>query len=411
MNKKKYYLLLVVALIIYLIFVKSDNRQTIQQQSSQAVKKTVVDKPNQKKSSVVNKIPKDFPIEKRQQKKHKEEQPEQTDISYLTAFRNFTDFLMCKNAITDWQNGEELKLFRQRLKDVRKFGFDGGEKHEEYYLYHLQHCQAYLLDAQESYSDAFKRLQESYQTIEPETEQEEQLAEIVAILDELGQLSSQLKAQRIGVSSFSPSEVRKMQEKLKQLYSYIKPIIQIPEKERTAKQNIILNAKYDEIGKIKVNLDGSYFKDEDLINDTVFRLGVLRSTFKNTLFQKLPQIKSPDIFALMVMRTNNNQGYLTSELKVTFDEIVRDVKKSLLYKKDNYPIHLARASLPLFACALDYPCGKDSQLMTYYCVIRPNYNACGKSVEDFILDDYISPNIKADVNEFLNLLFENYAQE
>ncbi len=405
MQNKKYYLLILGALLVYLFFLHSEKLPFEHENLSLDVEQKELRKGIQEKMNSVTNSFKNSANDKEKLLKDKKSVNQVMAINYINAFRNFTDFLLCKTSITDWQNKTLLKSFRQKLKDVKKFGFDGGKKHEEYYLLHLQHCKSYLLDDKELYDRAYDRLQKTYQNIQPETEREKQLAKIIAILDELGGLSSQLKIQRVGISSFPPSEVKKMQEKLRQLYSYIKPIVRIPEKERTATQNRILDEKSEQMSKIDKILRESYVKDDDLIQDIQSFSGNLKSI----LLKELTHIKTPDIFALMIMW--KEQSYLTFELRGVYDKMISEITTKLAFKQDNFPRILALASFPLFACALDYPCGSDSQLTTYYCIIMANYHACGKSVEDFILEDYISPNIRLDVDSFLDLLLENYAQE
>jgi hypothetical protein len=124
--------------------------------------------------------------------------------------------------------------------------------------------------------------------------------------------------------------------------------------------------------------------------------------------QEIMITKSADIFALMT-RWNHNLA-INSQYNQIFKTIHTRAKKELNLSRGNYPIILARLALPLFACALGYPCDKSSQIIINHCIISANRNACGIGVEDFYLNQYISPNILEDVNQFLGFLFEHYAQ-
>lgn len=64
---------------------------------------------------------------------------------------------------------------------------------------------------------------------------------------------------------------------------------------------------------------------------------------------------------------------------------------------------------------MNYPCNDQSEFILDYCLgWRPSYikysAACGKTLDDFYFNHYLSPNQLEDVSNYLNYILEHYAK-
>ena len=90
--------------------------------------------------------------------------------------------------------------------------------------------------------------------------------------------------------------------------------------------------------------------------------------------------------------------------------------KPLLNTYDPYLLlSLYDVGIKLAACAMNYPCDDQSEFILDYCIGVDNRyfmypNACGKTLDDFYFNDYLSPNQLEDVSKYLNYILENYAK-
>jgi hypothetical protein len=69
---------------------------------------------------------------------------------------------------------------------------------------------------------------------------------------------------------------------------------------------------------------------------------------------------------------------------------------------------------PLVACYLDYPCDDESMHVISLCLDNKNQEsqlACGKNLEDFYFNNYLSPGQTVDLNNYFNYLLEFYVKE
>ena len=79
-------------------------------------------------------------------------------------------------------------------------------------------------------------------------------------------------------------------------------------------------------------------------------------------------------------------------------------------------LSLYDVSIKLTACAMNYPCDDHSEFISDYCIRgfknMSNYlSACGKTLEDFYFNEYLSPNQLEDVSKYLNFILEHYANQ
>ncbi len=405
MKKYKYYLLLVVALIVYLIFVKPDNRLAIQQQSSQAVKKTVVDKPNQKKSSVINKTPKDSPVEKTQQKKHKEEQPEQTDISYLQAYRDYHFFKSCYWVINVTQKGEDLDIvFKQKIKasaeKLHRKETNPNQQQKAVFEVFKNKCLDLMLVQDKDFNKNKELLKQKYQNIEPLSKEEKHLFAGLGLYQEYNTLTRRVYQQKQGALDLENPLVVTLKQKISYIKSELNRI-QWGEDVFYENETKQLQARDLEsaISIIRKELSAYKLYDSALITQLEDEEAKL---LKQMVFL-LKRSESPEVLLLFAKVLWS--PYTEKKLNI-------DVFSKIKVYDLGLALSIYDAGMTLAACALNYPCGKGSSLSFGYCFNNfVIYNeACGKPVEDYLFNYVISPNQLQDVDNFITTILENYAK-
>ncbi len=322
------------------------------------------------------------------------------ELNFLTAFRQYTFFTMCENIINDLeQNKNPLDFFRSETEYKNKmFGYSGGKDHENHFLDHVENCKDLLKFNDETFDQAFSRLKTTYQSIEPKTDEEIELAKDISLFENIEELKTQLAQAQKGVSSLSDKAKHQINLEFENLNNILAPLQSISVSERTIEQANQITYYLNKRRALFKKNSNSYHIDEELIKS----LNQEYNENVKLLTDSITSIKSSDIYTLMTRR-----GVFSYHLR----KISEHSKKNTPFKDNYYPDVLTRTSLPLFACALGYPCAQGSQITLHHCIIMYNKNACGRSVEDFYLNHYISPNMQPDLNIFINYLFENYAND
>ena len=329
------------------------------------------------------------------------------ELSYLEAFRQYTFFALCAEIIIDLeQNKNPIDSFRIEIDKNKKYGYAGGIVHEQFFLKHVENCKNSLISNHETLEQAFARLKLTYESIEPKTKTEKELSKNVVLFDQANELHKKWVDVRKGISTLSPKAIDLLKLKIQTFRDLNKPLFNIPKHLRTDTQLKIIQLNIEKINSLRNQIRSSYQYDteltQSLLNDY--------TQSKTFLDRNITSIKSPDIYALISRRISSK--YIARPFAIMYEPIIIDHSKTVSSFKDNYYLNiLSESAFPLFACALGYPCDQDSQITLYHCIHLTNRDACGKSVEDFYLNHYISPNIQTDVNEFLNFLFEYYAKE
>jgi hypothetical protein len=328
------------------------------------------------------------------------------ELSFLSAFRQYTFFAFCADIVTDLeQNISPLDSFRIKAEEKNKmFGYSGGVVHESYFLEHVENCKGYLIENKETFEQAYIRLKITYQNIEPRTEEEIELAKNIALFENVEYQKKLLADTRKGTSTITQKAREQLLLKLTNLNNIIAPLLSLSENDRTIEQTNQITYYQDKRRVLAEKLRGSNLKDEELIKFLAIKL----NDTEKLLTENIINIKSPDIYALMAGWSRNQ--IIDNYYSNYFKKISIKSKDKTPFKDRYYSDLLTRPALSLFACALEYPCAEDSQITLFHCIYMLNKNACGRDVEDFYLNHYISPNMQEDLNIFLNYLFDYYAK-
>lgn len=405
MRKTQFGLIIIILLIIVLLFIynhkKSANINSISMVKAEMIVPTH-EKTNDKKIVKINNdalpsetsLAHDFPII-------------DPELSFLSAFRQYTFFALCADVVNDLeQNKNPLDSFRIKAEEKNKmFGYSGGEQHERYFLEHVENCKGYLIEDNETFARAYTRLKTIYQNTEPKTEKEIELAKNILLFESFDDLKKRLVDARKGSSSLTQKAIEQLQLKIDNINNIIAPLLSLPQGDRTIDQTNQMTYYQDKRRMLADKIRGGIIKDDELITLLTIEL----NNAEKLLIENIINIKSSDIYALMT-RWGHNQ-FVDNYYSTHFKIIANHSKGKTPFKDIYYLDLLTRSTLPLFACALEYPCTKDSQITLFHCIYMLNKNACGRSVEGFYLNQYISPNMQQDLNIFLNYLFDYYAKD
>ena len=354
-NLLKRLLLLLVLIIIgfSLIHLKSDGPQKTNNPQSESLNQEI---PLTNANQIIKTTAKKFqPISSEQES----ESPllikknSKNKITFLQAFREFHFFLSCKEVIDDFFEQKDTEQRLERKTRLAKHGLTDVEIFKQYYEIYTAKCLDKLISSDKAFIQMAQRLQGEYLKISPQTDEEKDLFEILQLLEDIRKNQLEVRNVKKGSGKLSEHD----DERISSLYKQIK-------------------------------------SDKALLFDML----------------KVTQIADAHLY---IFQRNNFYKDFSADM-------YRDV--SVLFKKhaENalgkpqfssfYGVILKRAVLPLFACALNYPCDQDSLIAWDFCIHQGITSACGQSVESFILNTYISPNIQLDVAAFLNELLNNYAQ-
>lgn len=408
MKKRKFGLIFAFIILAFVIF--KNNIDTSRQSIN-----TVTLTNNKSKSNQVKKTTKTKPQPLSSIDQNKENYDQENiyidpKLNYLTAFRNYQYLLECDRIYYKSEREKpQDKFFNRQIRKYNKYGNTGGEEHLLHFNKFSDICMDLLDTDSETFDQAKSRLAKTYQSIEPKSKEEIELSLFISFIDELTHYSSQLHTLRKGISNLSKKDRVIIDQELliqrKLLYTYTS----IPIKNRTQNQIKKILAIYRAIDQLNIQISNSYIKDKTQIN----ALEVKQDNIIEEINKLLISTSSSDIFMLLHYARDdftNIDGYFIVK-KIILQKIQKIIELIDDDFIDNYITILSDYSLPLFACSLNYPCDKNSQLIFYHCVEKANKNACGRTVDGFYLDQLISPNILEDVNIILANLYGSYAHE
>jgi hypothetical protein len=402
---------LIIALILLAIFIFKNDKET----SPHSIKTVTLTNTDKTKSNQDNKTKKTKPqplssIEENKEKNAQENIYIDLKLNYLTAFRNYQYLLECDRIYYKSERERpQDKFFNRQVREHQKYGNTGVEEH----LFHFNKFSDICLDLldtdNETFDQAKSRLVKTYQSIEPISKQEKELSLFITLIESLSQFADQLYILRKGFSNLTKDERLKIDHENLILRQSLSSYTSIPIKNRTQEQITKILVIHSSIDQLNKQVSDSYVKDKRQIN----KLKVKHDSLIEEIISLLKSTSSPDIFMLLHYARDdftNKDGYFIVK-KLILQKIQKLIELIDDDFIDQYITILSDYALPLFACSLNYPCDKNSQLIFFHCVKKANKNACGRTVDGFYLDQLISPNVLEDVSIVLANLNENFAHE
>jgi hypothetical protein len=236
-------------------------------------------------------------------------------------------------------------------------------------------------------------------SIIPNTKEEINLADGLALLDQYYALKTKLNNANRGENILDEISMNN----IKQKYLYLNS-----ERNRLIESGNILTDndlkhRIDDLNKEMREIndqlyDNTIFDQEEI---SYFETELLQS--KTKLFKFLKQNISPDLFLIYSKILFRSLGLANPS-----EEIFNAIKVH-----DNvFRIQINNVGINLVACALNYPCDKDSSLVQDICIgrVNPEKFACGKSLEDYYFNYLLGPNQTQDIENYLNYMLKHYAK-
>jgi len=328
------------------------------------------------------------------------------DLDLITAFRDYKYFETCKYFFEIQTKNLDINpvgQFNQSYTNERRIVQEPTSQQLNYLKIHTEKCKNYYEEEAENFYVESRSLQRRYQRIEPKTDEEKLLKRAIDLHSEFNKVQSKLKQ----ASKGGPKDRKLDSDYFFQISDLNKHIQKI----RTQGQsNFSLNITIveEESNQEIVSLKEQIKQIEKLIEENLFIDNELIEQFQNkklTLFKNIEDFlkhnNSPDALLLLkgILITNKND--IRSD-----NDFVTQIKSKFKFYDSTYFDLLNKVVYPLIACYMSYPCDDTSQLTLNICLDYRNPDsslACGKNLEDFYLNNYLSSNQAIDFNHYFNV--------
>ena len=405
MNISKYILALVIIILIYWVIFNKEQKpldtQLTQNQINQTPYSEVVRKKSQKKKTEAKK-PEIINSDKL-------EAITQTDphLTYLQAYRDYIYFGKCRNIINQLENNQDpVAIFIERIEKYAPYSWAAPIETpieimpEQLNVFNkfLDNCRSLLASENELYDKAKKRLDTTYQSIKPVTQEEINLADGLELYDQYNTLKNNLNKIRRGENSLDQITINNINQKIKYLRTEIKLLSEsgnIYADDSLLKQHEALKKEINILNR-QLNKDRIIDQEEIKYFESEF------SRSKTNLFDFLKQNTSPDLFLV----------YSPILFLPNFKNASDKVFNAINVHDYMFQIQIYNIGVNLVACAMNYPCDEDSLLTQEICIhhLNPDKTACGKSLEEYYFNYLLGPNQLQDIENYLNYMLKYYAK-
>ena len=324
---------------------------------------------------------------------------DEKEISYLAAYRETKKLFQCSKVFFDKEKGFNLiEGYINEYNSYTQLKNKPTEIQIQYYQMYIDSCNKLLLDENESLKNAMHRIYDRFEDSTPESDDEIVLSKALEIVAKLDNLSRKIRAEQTGSNLLTEAQKKENLKKSMAISKEIMAIFDRNDGELTDEDMTLMKQLYEERKRIREVVD--FEPDTEEITYLQQELIPLRIELKD-LFR---ENQTPDVFLIFA-------DHLLNDIRGTF-YFTEDVNQKLGIYDNHYIRNLNKVIVPFIACSLDYPCGPESFISIKHCVepLGPTTTACGKSIEDYYLDDLISPNQMIDFNNYFNYLMDNYAQ-
>jgi len=333
-------------------------------------------------------------------------------LTYLQAYRNTVRFKKCSFIINDINNkiSPLIKFKKDAAFDMFQLPDEPKKQATDlqiqYFSEFTEWCQSFLKDDNETYNSALKRLHDVFNSAVPQTEPEKVLKKGLELFKQHEELKKSIRNATQSHSLLSEDELVVIKSQVKNINKQIKELQANPD----AKSNNQIQSLISELSNkrsqlyIKIRNNKVTSTDEEAKKRAEY--SVLQH--KNTMIDFLKNNNSPDILLLY-----SSMFFYPATFE--FNPILEDMKRELATYEPYLLLSLYEVGIKLAACAMNYPCDDQSLFVLNYCIGERKYfnmspSACGKSLEDFYFNAYLSPNQLEDVSKYLNYILENYAK-
>ncbi|MFK8012239.1 MAG: hypothetical protein AB8B80_09380 [Marinicellaceae bacterium] len=320
-------------------------------------------------------------------------------ISYLTAYRESKQFSDCFQIYLTKEKGKDLiSDYINKYDSYKQFRAKPTSVQLEYYQMYIDVCNALFLSDNGNLRESMRLIDKRFAELTPETEAEIALSKALEIETQLDEILSKIRNEQNGSNQLTDEQKKSNYKKQRTLIKEIETIYDRNDGDLSDGDFALV---------IKINEELRELKSVEDFEPNAEEIAYLQQQLpplKNQLIELFKDHQTPDVFLIFA-------NYLLSEY-MTPTYFIEDINKKLGIYDTQYIRHLNKVIVPFIACALEFPCGPQSLLAIKHCThpSGPVTSSCGKSIEEYYLEDLIGPNQMIDFNNYFNYLMDNYAQ-
>jgi len=240
----------------------------------------------------------------------------------------------------------------------------------------------------------------------PQTEPEKVLEKGLELFNQHKELEKSIGDATQSYSLLSEDEMQNIKTKIQKLNQQIKELKANPDSQTNNQIQSLISELSNKRSQLYKTIRENKVTNTDKEAKKRAEDNVLQH--KNTLLDFLKSNNSPDILLLY-----SRMFFYPATFE--FNPILEDMKRELATYEPYLLLSLYEVGIKLAACSMNYPCDDQSLFVLNYCIGERKYfnmspSACGKSLEGFYFNAYLSPNQLEDVSKYLNYILENYAK-
>jgi hypothetical protein len=330
----------------------------------------------------------------------------ETQIDYITAFRDWQYFENCYTDIEDFGNNKDpLDTLAERFENnPRESQQQPSAQQNYYYQHHVDICKTLINevgDENDNYSQIRSKLNQRFTSIKPKTNEEKQLERALQMIKQLESYKLEYNKAHTPESNLSPLESNDIHNQIEDftiemmsVYNGNSPLTQ---------DQVQLIEQYSE--KIE-SLQNIVRQSKQINAEKIEKIESVIDGYLNSMDDYLHRVQSADAFILIATELYKFE-YMQNK-----STVIKTMQAQTSIQDLYYLSLLNNITIPLVACSMNYPCDAESDLILSYCLGLKDsmFNqACGTSLEEFYFNFYIGANQLGDVNNYFTYLVNRYA--
>lgn len=329
---------------------------------------------------------------------------EESEVSYITAYRDWQYFQNCYTDIEDFHNDKDpLDTLAERFaNNPRESQIEPTPQQNMYYQHHVDICKGMIDDETDNYYQVMQKLQQRFEKIAAITDEEKQLEHALQMAQHLGVFNRELLQASLSKSGLSANDISTIDRQVKQLTTAIMEIYDGSEV-LSEEDTQFIQEYSDEIDRLHKKIANSKTIDEE----SIIAIEAQIDGYLNSIDDYLHRVQSADAFLVLASKLYKSEYFQKDS------SIIKTLKNSTGIYDSYYINTLNQLVFPLVACSMNYPCDAESDYILSYCLGLKDsmFNqACGLGLEDFYFSFYIGANQLNDVNNYFSFLVNRYAQ-
>jgi len=330
----------------------------------------------------------------------------ETQIDYITAFRDWQYFENCYTDIEDFGNNKDpLDTLAERFENnPRESQQQPSAQQNYYYQHHVDICKTLINevgDENDNYSQIRSKLNQRFTSIKPKTDEEKQLERALQMIKQLESYKLEYNKAHTPESNLPPLESNDIHNQIENftiemmsVYNGNSPLTQ---------DQVQLIEQYSE--KIE-SLQNIVRQSKQINAEKIEKIESVIDGYLNSMDDYLHRVQSADAFILIATELYKFE-YMQNK-----STVIKTMQAQTSIQDLYYLSLLNNITIPLVACSMNYPCDAESDLILSYCLGLKDsmFNqACGTSLEEFYFNFYIGANQLGDVNNYFTYLVNRYA--